>query len=476
MKRKTKTSVSEVGTGTISCCGTERSQGQAQGIGCNQFQRTGNAHRRAKGCASGPGPAWWKKRIPAAIAVLLALFLLRMSDATAAEWLVEPTASLYWRHDDNIGLEPGNGESTRATTLEAGAQVRRSTEVMALRARALLNYTDYDNLRDRDQQALDWAARYKGQRHVWAFNGVYKRDTSFAVITDQTLGGIGQTPSEVVVDGGEIIVVVPDPGGIGEPDLTDIGVTEEQIRRDRLTLRPSWDYDLTQRTSVGLSYRFIDVSYEDEPGVDLVDHRTHAVEGRLAYKLAPNETVIGTIEGAQFSADETDTETDNVSLVGTYVRGFSPLFEGLFALGVRRSSIDEPGGDDTSTGPIVRARLTRKLQAGRLSFSAGREVRPSGSRRMVESDHVDAVFERDLTPRLTFGLGGTAFKIRSLQDDGIDTAARQYYRIEPALYYALTREVNLEGSYRYRWQERDVDPGSAESNAVLIGIRYLGRL
>lgn len=460
MKRKTKASVTQAGTEILSCSGTGRPRGQAREIDSIRFQ-------------------WVERsRIPASVAVLLALLLLRISDVTAAEWLVEPTASLYWRHDDNIGLEPDNDESTRATTLAAGAQVRRNTEVMALRARGLLDYTDYDNFQDRDEQAADWAARYKGERHLWAFNGVYKRDTTFAIITDQTLSEVvgDDGVSEVVGDGGEIIVVVPDPGGIGEPDLTDIGVTEEQIRRDRLTLRPSWDYDLTQRTVVGLSYRFIDVSYEDEPGVDLTDHRTHAVEGRLAYKLAPNETVLGTIEGAQFRADDTDSETDNVSLVGTYVRGFSPVSEGLFALGIRRSKVDEPGVDDTSTGAIVRARYTHELQAGRISFSAGREVRPSGTSRMVESDHVDAVFERELTPRLIFSLAGTAFKIHSLLDDGIDTAERDYIRVEPALSYALTRELSLDGSYRYRWQERDIDPDSAESNAILIGIRYLGRL
>ncbi len=401
------------------------------------------------------------------MAVLLPL-LVGMSDVMAAEWLVEPTASLYSRYDDNIGLEPNNGKSTLETTLAAGAQVQRNTEVLALRARALLGYIDYSNsdLRNRDEQALDWASRYKGERHAWRFDGVFKRDTTFAVITNQTL-------SEVVGGGGGTVGVVP-PGGIGEPDLTDIGVTEKQVRRNRLTLRPSWDYNLTQRTSVGLDYRFIDVSYANEPGVDLVDHRTHALEGSLAYKLAPNETMIGSIEGARFRADATDSETDNVSLLGTYVRGFSPVSEGLFALGVRRSTVKEPGVDDTSTGAIVRARLTRKLQAGSLSFGAGREVRPSGSSRMVETDSIDAVFERELTPRLTFSLGGIAFKIRPLLAGG--TEARRYYRVEPALYYALTQKLSLEGSYRYRWQKRDVDPNSAESNAVLIGIRYLGRL
>lgn len=433
------------------------------------FLRCGE-YGTACGCtdagSDGSTTAWMWKRAPlAAVATLLPL-LSGWGDAMAAEWLVEPIATLAARYDDNIGLEQGDGESTRSTTLAVGAQVRRNTEVFDMRARALTSYVDYDNLDDRDQQAADLAARYEAERHAWGLNAVLKRDTTFTVLTEdatgRTVDGVPEAPSG--------------PDGIGEPDLPDVGVSEVQVRRNRLTLRPRWEYDLTQRTSIGVDYRFIDVSYEDDVETDLTDHRTHAVEGRLAYRLAPNETLIGSVEAARFRADEIDVETDNVSLLGGYERAFTPVTRATFTLGLRRSEVSDGGADDSSNGVIVRAGIARTLRAGRLSAEVGRDVRPSGLGEMVESDYLDFLFERDLTPRLTFFAGGLAFNLRSVRDEELERVERRYYRVEPGLRYELTRWTSIGASYRYRWQDRETDAESAESNAFLVSLEYLGRL
>lgn len=429
-------------------------EGLAPGKGCRLLQ------------AGAAGTVWnrsgGRRQIAAAAAVMSMLWA--SSSAMAAEWLVEPLLNLGLRYDDNIGLDSDNGEEVRAITVGAGAQFSRNTEVWRTQARALFSYVDYDNLRDRDQQLLELSSRYRAQRHVLGLTASLRRDTTFTVRDDEAIEGV-----DVIID--------PDvTDGIEGPDLPDVGVADVQIRRDRIILRPSWEYDLTRRTAIGLGYRLYDVSYDDEPGADLVDHTTHAVEGRFIYRLAPNETISAVVEVARFEADERDAQTDNVSLLATYDRAFSPVLRTSFSLGVRDSSVEEPGVDESSTGVILRVGLTRELEAGRISLRAGRDVRPSGVGEVVETDRVEADFARDLTPRLTFVMSGTAFKLRSVRDDGGGRADRDYFRIQPGLRYALTRTMDIEASYRYRWQDREADPGSAESNSIMLRLRYIGRL
>lgn len=430
--------------------------GPSPGKGCRLLQAgaVGAVRKRSGG----------RHQIAAAATVVMSM-LWASGSAMAAEWLVEPLLDLGLRYDDNIGLDPDNAEEVRAITVGAGAQFSRNTEVSRTRARALFSYVDYDELRDRDQQLLELASRYRAQRHVLGLTASLRRDTTFTVRGDE------------VIEDGDVIIIDPDvTDGIEGPDLPDVGVAAVQIRRDRIILRPTWEYDLTRRTAIGLGYRLYDVSYDDEPGADLVDHTTHAVEGRFIYRLAPNRTISAVVEAARFEADERDARTDNISLLAVYDHAFSPVLRTSFSLGARDSSIEEPGVDESSSGVILRASLTRDLEAGRISLRAGRDVRPSGVGEVVETDRVEANFARDLTPRLTFVMSGTAFKLRSVRDDGGGSADRDYFRIQPGLRYALTRNMEVEASYRYRWQDRETDPGSAESNSVMLRLRYIGRL
>jgi hypothetical protein len=105
-----------------------------------------------------------------------------------------------------------------------------------------------------------------------------------------------------------------------------------------------------------------------------------------------------------------------------------------------------------------------------LSFS--RTVNPSGSGGEVETGNLTLAIDRQLTPErlsVRFLAEGYRFKALGSTSSSID---RNYYRLEPALRWRWTEDLDVDISYRYMRQRYVDAPDYAAANAVYLAFSY----
>lgn len=100
------------------------------------------------------------------------------------------------------------------------------------------------------------------------------------------------------------------------------------------------------------------------------------------------------------------------------------------------------------------------------------DVEPSSLGSQVESNELTASMFRVLSPRLDLSIRARAFEPDRLGVNSEDSFSRRFVSFEPLIQWKYTREWTVSAAYRYRRQKSQTDPISAESNAILLGLKY----
>jgi hypothetical protein len=100
------------------------------------------------------------------------------------------------------------------------------------------------------------------------------------------------------------------------------------------------------------------------------------------------------------------------------------------------------------------------------------DVEPSSSGAQVETQELTGDVFRVLNPRLNFSLRTRAFEPDRLGANESDRFARRFISIEPKIEWKYSRNWTVSAAYRYRRQKARIDPVSAESNAILLALKY----
>ncbi len=374
-------------------------------------------------------------------------------DLLAAKWSTEPFVAVGAVHNDNIRLTTGPHDSVSGVNLTPGVSSRRETPTSLVNIDALLNatrYSDSDEQDDLDEQIIRLRSRGQAaERSSWRVDGRLVRDT--------------------------LLRTVDIPGFDDDPDLgdTDIGLVERDVRRIRLRLRPSWTRAVTQRTSVTLEYRFTDESFSDEEGTALVDNDTQVLAVRWSNELSQRNSVSFTTRIGRNRAPDRDSTTDNVAILGGITHVFSPTLEGTLSAGFRDTSFERGALEDTDSGTVYKARLTKRSELTRLVAILRRDLNPTGIGRVVQTDELVLRMRRELSQRLTFTLRARLFRDKALEGDPTNVD-RDYAEVQPGLRWRWTRQRSIIGSYRYRRRKFDAADKAADSNAIFVGVAFQG--
>jgi len=141
------------------------------------------------------------------------------------------------------------------------------------------------------------------------------------------------------------------------------------------------------------------------------------------------------------------------------------------AVGASKTRENVASTVDRSSGFVVEANARETSETMELDGTVNHDVSPSGIGRSIQSDQLRLRMVRGLTSRLGFSLRATLLRNKVLQ--GSDpTVDRRYYEIEPSLEYQWAPQWFFRTVYVYRYQKFDVDPASATSNAVFVGVAY----
>jgi len=235
----------------------------------------------------------------------------------AAEWSAEPSISLRTGYNDNIRLTTADHDSVWETTLTPAVKFGVAKEHQGLFGGASASIRRFSggsgressSTLDREDYHLNTNAYHKTPRNVFKANLNYTRDSTLDSELDET---------------GNVI---------------DVRAT-----RERITLGPSWEAMLTEKTRLKLGYQYTDVSFSDDPGItDLVKYNYDVFSSALIHQLTARNQGTLSASYSRYQPD-TDLDSDTLSLQAGISRNFSETLVASFLAGVRRTTSDQYTG------------------------------------------------------------------------------------------------------------------------------------
>ncbi len=429
--------------------------------------------------------------------------LLLPGIALAEAWTVTPELNLRSGYDDNIRIEPDaeiNGVEKKAnggieTNASVGLELALLTSISQLRGKARFDFISYAQEEEQDEgsednQYIDVVGRY-------ALTSI--NDIGLRVGLERKFTG---TNSRNFLEGyAEGSLDVDDPGDTNLSNVdTDIGVSRQQVRRERLQAEPYWSVGLTQNTRLRLQYRYDDTTYGSGAfDARLVDYTIHNGSVRLEHSLTETSNVFVSVDARTFEPARGRSNDELAARFG-YRYNFSPISVVGFILGARRLTFDsfDTGSveieEDDDTGAIMRVYGEHRGELARYTASIGHTLTPSGTGALVESNIAEFNISRSLSPRFEFRFESEYFGNAAVGDSenfgdpdvgnvSDRRSDRDYVRLSPMLRWNWTPEWAVNLIYEYEWEDREInkdrdegqlsgDGNSADSNGIFISIVY----
>jgi hypothetical protein len=400
-------------------------------------------------------------RLRAVIAYVAATAALGSASlAWGAQVYVQPRFDLRTEVNDNFDLDPNGtpdgdiyGLIADAQTL-VGIYTQRSETSVRPRVR-FQEYPDRDELQ-RLEAFLDLRSKYQWERSEFLLFGRYSLQDSYN--------------SETV--GGEFDPLDPNFSDNGGSTTILVGET-----RQRFQLNPTYDYDVTERVSMGVGLDYQNVSYDVDSGPSTrTDYDFTIVDGSVAWSLTPQSQIGAGVYASQYQAKDDSGETDAYGAGVGYSYKWSDVtgFEAQLFYESNDVTVNEPVRSEESTsgwGGSLTA--YRKLEVSQWRFALSREYIPTGDGGKSESDLLRLQYNRDFSDRLSF-LGIGRYELRNALTETGGGDDRDFARVDVSLEWLFTETWYVRGGYSYVWLDRQSTAGAADNNKLFVSVGYQG--
>jgi hypothetical protein len=369
-------------------------------------------------------------------------------------WDLAPVFSVETEYADNPVL--GEDKNSGLVTLpSAGLLLRRYEERWKANLGAQLDYvifTGVGNIPNIDNQQVNLNSSYSlTERMSFGLDGRLRRDNLIR--------------QRVFLLGEEVF----DPIDPVELEDADIGLVAFTLRRNMLHLRPSWQYQLTERMALGANYTFLDISFAEPPGeqlVRLVGTEAHRWEARTSYLLATETTLNLGADVLRVSAE--DTQTDTLAVLGGINYPLSEVLTSNLEVGYRVSSTEfNDGGKERTSGFIGLLGIQYNTELSQFQGVITRRIAPGGRGFAQQLDRVTFEYLRSILPRLALSLSADGFIGEPM---GVPIDSQTWLEARSGLTWNWTRWWAVEAGYTYR--RRAIGDFSADSNGVFAAITY----
>lgn len=380
--------------------------------------------------------------------------------APAAEWAIEPAVSLRTEYNDNLRLTLAPHDSVSLSTLSPQLTLRRTTEISDISLRGLVNLNRYwdDSSLNSTDYIYNLNASLLGERSRLSLNSAYVRDSTLA------------------------------------SELTETGVLTARTQRSSIRVNPQWSWSVTPLSAVGVGYSFTDVSYADSQSAGLTDYRSQDVSIWGSHKFGERDEVQLGAYYAEYETRPAAYESATRGMTVTYLRDFSERTKVSAQAGVRRTDATRqaltqilvptfiPGLfqivlvpqqiDSRDSGALLNVGIDTKWSArtalrGRIS----RELNPSGSGSLVESDRISAGVSHGFSERTNLSVSASAYRSR-FADAALSQGNSRYYALEASLSSRLDEHWSVSAGYRYARQRYESANAQVDANVIFVSARY----
>lgn len=401
---------------------------------------------------AGGMPPWW----------FLGLLLgpVISTSALAAEWAIEPAVALRTEYNDNLRLTLAPHDSVTLSALSPQVLLRKTTETSEISLRGIVNLNRYwdDSSLNSTDYIYNLNASLLNERSQLSLNAGYVRDSTLA------------------------------------SELTETGVLTARTQRSSIRVNPQWSWSVSPLSAVGLSYSFADVSYAARQSAGLTDYRNQDVSIWGSHKLGERDELKLGAYYAQYETRPAAYQSDTYGITLGYARDFSENTKVSTQLGVRRTKATRqaltqvlvptfiPGLfqivlvpqqiDSQNGGALLNIGIDTKWSArttlrGRIS----RELNPSGSGSLVESDRISAGVSHGFTERTNLNVNASAYRTR-FSDAALSASNSRYHSLEARLDSRLDEHWSVSAGYRYARQKYESADAAADANVIFVSARY----
>ena len=383
--------------------------------------------------------------------LILAFVLVLNIDLSFADvWLYKPIFSLQGIGDDNRNLDEDDEKGTAGFDARGGVQLTRQADASNFFIRGLLNSRRYDGGddrgRDTDDQLFFSGANWETERSEFSVQGNYLRQSTSIT------------------------------------EFEDTGRVRTDERRITRSVRPRYDYLISNNTRVFVAGGYTDVEFPSADPADFNEYDLVRASSGMAYSINELNTITFTGYWQDFDVKKSINETESVGGAIRLDRILSEQWNTYLGFGYRKSNfkfVNDNGATerDDDTGPVYEGGISyQKSELDLFNFTVINTLQPSSEGNVNEQLRFNANYSRQLSPRLIGVVNGFWLENESVNNNDQDDN-REAWRASVGLNYRLTESWFLTGRYRHRYQkfvDRDNSSG-ANSNAILIGIRLDGR-
>jgi hypothetical protein len=256
-------------------------------------------------------------------------------------------------------------------------------------------------------------------------------------------------------------------GDLGEPDIGDSGVTFVDNRRQRVSLRPSMNFDVSQRNELQFGVGYTDVSFDRQVLNAQEDFSVTDLVAGLSSRVNETSSLIARLRGARYDIESQEV-TNGYGAELEWNRRTVANTRSYLRAGAQNVELQN-GKSETAWI----AGLGVEFLAGRneLFTDLSRNVGPSSAGAVITRNQLRVRWTYALTPRLSLLAG-----LRGTYDEDVDPVAtfqpRRYATGDVGLQWFWQEEFSLRATYDYTRQEFRNSGNDATSSGAMITVLY----
>ena len=383
---------------------------------------------------------------------IIVLVLVLSAPATyAQQTTLEPVLRVGYEHDDNATLSTFTIEEQEISGILLDASLRygyRSPKT-TLTATARLLDRNYDEEEfDHTDEFFDLRYDYRGQSSRFQFRGSYANELTRTAERLDTNFDI-EDPSEI-------------------PDDTT-GLVAISDERQRVDIIPTYTYDISDVATMGINIRYSDVSYGGEFAGLINDYTNVLANLNFSRSMSARNTALFGLTAGKYEADGSEA-VSGYGINGGLQRLLSEKTTLRMIIGVVNT---ETTDGDSSTDPVGEITLTRRLETINLLAQYRRVVTGGGTGNLTARDIININFTRELTERVSAGIGVRAYSTTALREGaGNAFDERNYVQLRAAVAWNLSRTLSFEVTYRYTVLDRVNLGESGNSNNIRLWFNW----
>ena len=392
------------------------------------------------------------RRFSGLCAISFVILLGAMSAVEAAEWRFEPVLRVAGEFDDNpiLSIRTDVDKNESGYIVEGSAKIAYGSDKTDFYITPRVRSSEFgsDSELNSDDQFLRLDFRHNTESSNFRIRGTYDRESVRTAERADTDFDI-EDPDEIPDD--------------------DSGQVRIQDRRERFSISPTYLYRVTGVSSLGLALDHTDVRYDEALAGLLTDYTDTRVNASFRRAWSPRSTGILTGTFRNYQTDQGENEVNGVGLTVGFDHNLSETSHLRVTVGYEDTEVAD-GKDDMN--PVANVSFVRRQKTTSLLLQYRRSISASGSGALATRDSVNLNFTRDLSDRISAGIGARVYATNAIDETIGVFNERDYVQLRAQFTWHLSTTLSLETNYRYTFSDREALGESANANQVTVWLNY----